>query len=111
MTSMPAPARARTLSGVFVHPFPHEEEGRLHAVAAQDIYELGRVLVAPGGVEAQRNVLPVPLHAVHGQAALTAEAPTTAGAFTAASIAAAARITASVPQSARLSRDEMHYIP
>ena len=69
------PGEGEDALGVFVHPFPHEEEGRLHAVAAQDIYELGRVLVAPGGVEAQRNVLPVPLHAVHGQAALHRRGP------------------------------------
>ena len=53
--------------GVFIHPFPHHEEGGRDLVLAENVNELLGVLVAPGGVEADRNQLLVPLDAVDGQ--------------------------------------------
>ena len=106
------PGEGEDALGVFVHPFPHEEEGRLHAVAAQDIYELGRVLVAPGRRRSseKRTSRPAP-RCTRAGLRFTAEAPTTAGAFTAASIAA--RRQNHRPRAAERPPlpDEMHYIP
>ena len=53
--------------GVFIHPFPHHEEGGRDLVLAENVDELLGVLVAPGGVEADRNQLLIPLDTVDGQ--------------------------------------------
>ena len=53
--------------GVFIHPFPHHEEGGRDLVLAENVNELLGVLIAPSGVEADRNQLLVPLDAVDRQ--------------------------------------------
>ena len=53
---------------IFIHPLAHEEEGRLYVIAVQNFDKLLRVLVAPGRVEAERNVFPVALDAVNREA-------------------------------------------
>ena len=56
---------------IFVHPLPHQKEGGFHVIATQNLDQLLRVLVAPGGIEGQRRPLfPVVLDVVDGQRSL-----------------------------------------
>lgn len=70
--------------GVFIHPLADKEEGGRDAVRGEDVDELLRILVAPGGVETEGDELAVAFHAVDGSERRVAETPTTAGLLTSA---------------------------